>query len=75
MDLTTQLCPSAADAYINDPAVELQWAMAAAQKAKIHTELLLSSNTSELKLCKDDDDIISAFRELFPRFDVKQVSR
>ena len=73
MDLRNDLCPSSADSYVNDTGVELQWAMAATQKAKIHTELLLSTNTSELKLCRNDEQIHQEFRQTFPNLAVTNV--
>lgn len=87
MDLTTQLCDKA-EKYENNPDVELQWLMQvqldlvlitlysylqATQKAQIHTNLLLTSDTKALKLCREQDTIISRFREAFPDLPVKEV--
>jgi hypothetical protein len=45
----------------------------ATQKAQVHTNLLLTSNTKALKLCREQDTIISKFREAFPDLPVKEV--
>ncbi|KAI6203080.1 Vacuolar protein sorting-associated protein 51-like protein [Aphelenchoides besseyi] len=73
MDLRTQLCDSG-DKYINDPSVEIQWAISSTNKAKIHTNLLLNSNTRQLKLCKDDDRIAELFRSTFPDLQIKEIT-
>ncbi|KAI6241206.1 Protein PBDC1 [Aphelenchoides fujianensis] len=73
MDLRTQLCDSA-EKYENDPNVEMQWAMEATRKAKIHTQLLLNSDSRLLKLCKDDDRIASDFRAAFPDLAVQEIA-
>lgn len=72
MDLTKQLC-DVPENYINDSGVELQWAMMAAQKARVHTSLLLTSNTKVVKLCREQDLIIQRFRETFPDLAIKEV--
>jgi hypothetical protein len=71
-DLRTQLCDDPSN-YVNDPSIELQWAMLATQKAQIHTNLLLSSDTKQMKLCREQDSIIAKFRESFPELAVKEV--
>ncbi|KAF1581791.1 UNVERIFIED_CONTAM: Protein PBDC1, partial [Eudyptes robustus] len=44
------------------------------KKAEIHTNLLLSSDTKHLKLCKEQDQIYEQFRKDFPNLDVKAVT-
>lgn len=72
MDLRKQLCDDPEN-YINDPSVELQWAMMAAQKAQVHTNLILTSDTRVMKLCREQDLISQRFREAFPELSVKEV--
>ncbi|KAI6182593.1 Protein PBDC1 [Aphelenchoides bicaudatus] len=73
MDLRTQLC-DAPEKYENNPEVEIQWMMQATQKAQIHTNLLLTSDTKALKLCREQDVIIGKFRETFPDLQVKEIT-
>ncbi|XP_029283937.1 protein PBDC1 isoform X5 [Cottoperca gobio] len=56
-----------ADAYGNDPRLEVMWAM----KAYNHAELISSVDPKFLKLTKLDDDIYSSFRETFRELDIK----
>ncbi|CAD5207170.1 unnamed protein product [Bursaphelenchus okinawaensis] len=72
-DLRTQLCDTPEN-YINDPIVEIQWAEKAFKKAEVHTNLLLSSDTKHLKLCKEQDIIHEAFRKDFPELKVTNLT-
>jgi hypothetical protein len=73
MDLRKQLCDDAEN-YVNDPMIEIQWAEMAAQKAQVHTNLILTSNTKVIKMCREQDLIIKHFRETFPDLSVREVS-
>ncbi|KAL4609293.1 protein PBDC1 [Arapaima gigas] len=55
-----------AEAYGNDPQLEMMWAMKAYQHAEIYFNLISSVDPKFLKLTKVDDKIYSAFRESFP---------
>lgn len=71
-DLRSQLCDKPEN-YINDPTIELQWAEKAFKKAGIHTNLIFTSDTKQLKLCKEQDQILERFRKDFPSIDVSNV--
>uniref|UniRef100_A0A0N5BKU5 Polysacc_synt_4 domain-containing protein n=1 Tax=Strongyloides papillosus TaxID=174720 RepID=A0A0N5BKU5_STREA len=72
-DLVTQLTAPPED-YINDPSIELAWAMKASERASIHQNLLLSCDTKTLKLNKNQDDIYKSFREIFPDLNIEMVT-
>ncbi|KAK1883607.1 Protein PBDC1 [Dissostichus eleginoides] len=59
-----------ADAYGNDPQLEVMWAM----KAYNHAELISSVDPKFLKLTKMDDDIYKMFRETFKDLDIKKLN-
>ncbi|XP_068130806.1 protein PBDC1 [Hyperolius riggenbachi] len=61
-----------AEAYGNDPNVEMVWAMKAYQHAEVYFNLISSVEPRLLKLTKTDDVIYTAFRDEFPdlRIDV-----
>ncbi|XP_019369866.1 PREDICTED: protein PBDC1 [Gavialis gangeticus] len=54
-----------AEAYGNDPGVEMMWAMKAAQHAEVYFNLISSVDPTFLKLTKVDEEIYTAFRERF----------
>ncbi|KYO34159.1 protein PBDC1 isoform X2 [Alligator mississippiensis] len=56
-----------AEAYGNDPGVEMMWAMKAAQHAEVYFNLISSVDPTFLKLTKVDEEIYAAFRERFGR--------
>uniref|UniRef100_A0A7M4FS23 Polysaccharide biosynthesis domain containing 1 n=2 Tax=Crocodylus porosus TaxID=8502 RepID=A0A7M4FS23_CROPO len=54
-----------AEAYGNDPGVEMMWAMKAAQHAEVYFNLISSVDPTFLKLTKVDEEIYTAFRDRF----------
>ncbi|XP_038133300.1 protein PBDC1 [Cyprinodon tularosa] len=62
-----------AEAYGNDPRLEVMWAMKAYNHAEIYFNLISSVDPKFLKLTKVDDRIYSSFRETFKELDVKQL--
>ncbi|XP_026210481.1 protein PBDC1 [Anabas testudineus] len=60
-----------AEAYGNDPRLEVMWAMKAYNHAEVYFNLISSVEPKFLKLTKQDDQIYSAFRETFKDFDIK----
>ncbi|XP_066105232.1 protein PBDC1 [Saccopteryx bilineata] len=54
-----------ADAYGNDPDVEMAWAMRAMQHAEVYYKLISSVDPQFLKLTKMDDQIYLEFRKNF----------
>ena len=65
-----------ADNYVNDPAIEMAWAIKAAEAASIHMNLLLAvEDTRQLKLNKMQEEIHAKFREKFPDLSVERVSQ
>merc|ERR1712154_167868 len=62
-----------AEEYINDASVEERWAEKAFKEAEVHFKLITSLKPSMLKLCQQDDEIYSVFREQFPKFNVEMV--
>ncbi|XP_072255943.1 protein PBDC1 [Pyxicephalus adspersus] len=61
-----------AEAYGNDPNLEMVWAMKAYQHAEVYFNLISSVDPRHLKLTRTDDVIYAAFRSDFPelRIDV-----
>lgn len=55
-----------AEAYGNDPNVEMIWAMKAYQHAEVYFNIISAVDPRNLKLTKTDDLIYSVFREEFP---------
>ncbi|KAF7218029.1 protein PBDC1 isoform X1 [Nothobranchius furzeri] len=62
-----------AEAYGNDPRLEVMWAMKAYNHAEVYFNLISSVDPKFLKLTKLDDNIYSSFRETFKELDVKQL--
>ncbi|KAJ8388634.1 hypothetical protein AAFF_G00131990 [Aldrovandia affinis] len=62
-----------ADAYGNDPQLEVMWAMKAYQHAEIYFNLISSVDPTFLKLTKIDDKIYSTFREQFADLNIQLV--
>ncbi|XP_043537122.1 protein PBDC1 isoform X1 [Chiloscyllium plagiosum] len=54
-----------ADSYINDPNLEMMWAMKAYQHAEIYFNLICSVDPTFLKLTREDDQIYTEFRKQF----------
>ncbi|XP_062453052.1 protein PBDC1 [Rhea pennata] len=54
-----------ADAYGNDPSVEMMWAMKAYQHAEVYFNLISSVDPKFLNLTKVDDQIYGEFRKAF----------
>uniref|UniRef100_A0A147A1D2 Polysaccharide biosynthesis domain containing 1 n=1 Tax=Fundulus heteroclitus TaxID=8078 RepID=A0A147A1D2_FUNHE len=62
-----------AEAYGNDPRLEVMWAMKAYNHAEVYFNLISSVEPKFLKLTKVDDQLYSSFRETFKELDVKQL--
>ncbi|KAJ8347056.1 hypothetical protein SKAU_G00284570 [Synaphobranchus kaupii] len=62
-----------ADAYGNDPQLEVMWAMKAYQHAEIYFNLISSVDPKFLKLTKVDDKIYSEFREAFADLNIETL--
>ncbi|XP_054916655.1 protein PBDC1 [Poeciliopsis prolifica] len=62
-----------AEAYGNDPRLEVMWAMKAYNHAEVYFNLISSVDPKFLKLTKVDDQIYSSFRETFKDLDVKRL--
>ncbi|TDH02449.1 hypothetical protein EPR50_G00173190 [Perca flavescens] len=60
-----------AEAYGNDPRLEVMWAMKAYNHAEVYFNLISSVDPKFLKLTKLDDKIYSTFRETFKELDIK----
>ncbi|MBN3316503.1 PBDC1 protein, partial [Atractosteus spatula] len=60
-----------AEAYGNDPQLEMMWAMKAYQHAEIYFNLISSVDPKFLKLTKVDDKICTEFRKAFPDLNIK----
>ncbi|XP_048860979.1 protein PBDC1 [Brienomyrus brachyistius] len=60
-----------AEAYGNDPQLEIMWAMKAYQHAEIYFNLISSVDPVFLKLTKVDDKIYTAFRETFADLNIQ----
>ncbi|XP_020375501.1 protein PBDC1 isoform X1 [Rhincodon typus] len=54
-----------ADSYVNDPNLEMMWAMKAYQHAEIYFNLICSVDPKFLKLTREDDQIYTEFRKQF----------
>uniref|UniRef100_A0AAX7TXZ5 Polysaccharide biosynthesis domain-containing protein n=1 Tax=Astatotilapia calliptera TaxID=8154 RepID=A0AAX7TXZ5_ASTCA len=63
-----------AEAYGNDPRLEVMWAMKAYNHAEVYFNLISSVDPKFLKLTKMDDKIYSSFRETFKDLDVKLLN-
>ncbi|CAF0706639.1 unnamed protein product [Brachionus calyciflorus] len=59
--------------YVNDPQIELQWAMKAFQHAEIHYNLLCAIDSKMLKLTKIDETIYAEFRQHFNELPVDKI--
>ncbi|KAJ7987065.1 hypothetical protein DPEC_G00334890 [Dallia pectoralis] len=62
-----------AEAYGNDPQLEVMWAMKAYNHAEIYFNLISSVDPSHLKLTKVDDLIYKSFREYFSDLNIKNL--
>eukprot|EP00066_Takifugu_rubripes_P003134 XP_003965505.1 PREDICTED: protein PBDC1 [Takifugu rubripes] len=60
-----------AEAYGNDPRLEVMWAIKASNHAEVYFNLISSVDPKFLKLTKMDDQIYEAFRERFEDYDIK----
>ncbi|KAK5900255.1 hypothetical protein CgunFtcFv8_025227 [Champsocephalus gunnari] len=63
-----------ADAYGNDPQLEVMWAMKAYNHAEVYFNLISSVDPKFLKLTKMDDDIYKIFRDTFKDLDIKKLN-
>ncbi|KAE8619234.1 hypothetical protein XENTR_v10009700 [Xenopus tropicalis] len=59
-----------AEAYGNDPNLEMMWAMKAYQHAEVYFNLISSVDPRILKLTRTDDVIYKTFREEFPELQI-----
>uniref|UniRef100_A0A915PAA6 Polysaccharide biosynthesis domain-containing protein n=1 Tax=Meloidogyne floridensis TaxID=298350 RepID=A0A915PAA6_9BILA len=71
-DIATQF--NDAQNYINDPNIEIAWAIKASEYSSVHMNILMSVDTTKLKLNKFQDDVYKYFRELFPDMDVFEIN-
>ncbi|KAG8441110.1 hypothetical protein GDO86_006741 [Hymenochirus boettgeri] len=62
-----------AEAYGNDPNVEMIWAMKAYQHAEVYFNLISSVDPRLLKLTRTDDVIYQSFREEFPGLQIEKL--
>ncbi|XP_034402363.1 protein PBDC1 [Cyclopterus lumpus] len=62
-----------AEAYGNDPRLEVMWAMKAYNHAEVYFNLISSVDPKFLKLTKLDDDIYADFRGTFKKLDIKRL--
>ncbi|KAF8566022.1 hypothetical protein P879_08450 [Paragonimus westermani] len=61
--------------YVNDPNIELQWAIKSYEHAETHFRLLCSvSDLTGLRLTRMDDVIYEEFNNTFPDLDVSVIS-
>ncbi|TGZ58886.1 hypothetical protein CRM22_009383 [Opisthorchis felineus] len=61
--------------YVNDPNIELQWAIRSYEHAETHFRLLCSvSDLAGLRLTRMDDQIYEEFGKVFPDLDVSILS-
>ncbi|XP_070539904.1 protein PBDC1-like [Ptychodera flava] len=63
-----------AEDYINDPKIELQWAMKAYHHAETYFNLISSVDPRRLKLTKFDDEIYAEFRKDFKDMNVELLN-
>ncbi|KAM9306791.1 protein PBDC1 isoform 2-T2 [Pholidichthys leucotaenia] len=63
-----------AEAYDNDPRLEVMWAMKAYNHAEVYFNLISSVDPKFLKLTKLDDKIYSTFRETFKDLNIKLLN-
>ncbi|KAM4634611.1 protein PBDC1 [Polymixia lowei] len=63
-----------AEAYGNDPQLEVMWAMKAYNHAEVYFNLISSVDPKFLKLTKVDDKIYSSFRETFTDLNIKLLN-
>uniref|UniRef100_A0A1I8BU19 Polysacc_synt_4 domain-containing protein n=1 Tax=Meloidogyne hapla TaxID=6305 RepID=A0A1I8BU19_MELHA len=66
-DITAQNC-------VNDPNIEIAWAIKASEFSSVHMNILMSVDTTKLKLNKYQDDVYKYFREMFPDMDVFETN-
>ncbi|KAF7638771.1 Polysacc_synt_4 domain-containing protein [Meloidogyne graminicola] len=59
--------------YVNDPNIEIAWAIKASEIASVHMNILMSVDTTKLKLNKYQDDVYKLFRVAFPDMDTNEV--
>ncbi|XP_066570587.1 protein PBDC1 isoform X2 [Amia ocellicauda] len=63
-----------AEAYGNDPQLEMMWAMKAYQHAEIYFNLISSVDPKFLKLTKVDDMIFTEFRKTFSDLNIQVLN-
>ena len=59
--------------YVNDPEVELMWAMKAVEHAEVHFNLVTSVDPKTLRLTEQDDKMYTTFQESFPDFQLSPL--
>ncbi|KAH9376567.1 protein PBDC1 [Haemaphysalis longicornis] len=68
-----QLLTRPASEFGNDPTVESLWAIKAVEHMEVYFNLISAVDPKILKLTPHDDAIYTAFRERFPKLDVKRL--
>lgn len=68
-----QLLTRPASEFGNDPTVESLWAIKAVEHMEVYFNLISAVDPKILKLTLHDDAIYTAFRERFPKLDVKRL--
>lgn len=68
-----ELLTRPASEFGNDPAVESLWAIKAVEHMEVYFNLISAVDPKILKLTPHDDAIYKAFREQFPKLDVKHL--
>lgn len=68
-----QLLTRPASEFGNDPTVESLWAIKAVEHMEVYFNLISAVDPRILKLTLHDDAIYTAFRERFPKLDVKRL--
>ncbi|XP_077992288.1 protein PBDC1-like [Glandiceps talaboti] len=63
-----------AEDYINNPQLEVQWAMKAYHHAETYFNLISSVNPRLLKLTKHDDEIVQEFRKDFKDLEIGLIN-
>uniref|UniRef100_A0A1I7USU3 Polysacc_synt_4 domain-containing protein n=1 Tax=Caenorhabditis tropicalis TaxID=1561998 RepID=A0A1I7USU3_9PELO len=72
--IDTEIDYGDADRYVNDESIEIAWATKAGEQAEVHMNLIMRCDTRILRLNKNQDIILAAFRKSFPDLDVEEVT-
>ncbi|XP_014668547.1 PREDICTED: protein PBDC1-like [Priapulus caudatus] len=62
-----------AESYINQPELEMEWAMKAYEHAETYFNLLCAVDPKLLRLTPHDDDVYTKLRETFPDLNVGRL--